>query len=201
MHKKTLFVITATFLFLSFQSRLALAQSDAPKLELGGQFVMMRFGVFNETDPGVGGRITYYVHPHIALESEVNFFHGDFEGGLARVSSWRTQWLSGVKAGVRSERVGMFGKFQAGLIHFGRASSPIICLAVFPVPLGCQVAAGKTDPAFDLGGVFEVYPSRRSLIRFDLSDNIIRYRGSFFKNPKGATHHNLKFNLGVGFRF
>ena len=198
--KRILFALTViTFLLCSRQP--SLAQSDAPKLELGAQFVTMRFSTFRETDPGVGGRVTYYVQRHIALESEVNFFHNNFESGLGRGSSWRTQWLSGVKAGVRSDRAGVFGKFQAGLIHFGRASGPIVCQAIIPPPLYCQVAAGKTDPAFDLGGVVEVYPSRRSLLRFDVSDNVIRFRGSFPEGPKGLTSHNLKFNVGVGFRF
>ena len=41
----------------------------------------------------------------------------------------------------------------------------------------------------DVGGVFELYPSRRTIVRFDFGDTIVRYPGiQFTQFPQGATH-------------
>jgi len=59
----------------------------------------------------------------------------------------------------------------------------------------------------DLGGVVEVYPSERAIIRADVGDTIIRFPqrtfGSF-NNPsiiRAETKHNLQVSVGFGWRF
>jgi hypothetical protein len=61
----------------------------------------------------------------------------------------------------------------------------------------------------DLGGVVEVYPSRRVVVRFDAGDTMIRYGAhdvldfgfnpEFFRAPAQTTH-NFQLSAGVGFR-
>jgi hypothetical protein len=61
----------------------------------------------------------------------------------------------------------------------------------------------------DIGGVVEVYPSRRVIVRFDAGDTMIRYgphdvldfshTPEFFRAP-GQTTHNFQLSSGVSFR-
>jgi hypothetical protein len=55
--------------------------------------------------------------------------------------------------------------------------------------------SGATEFALDIGGVFELYPSRRVAFRFDIGDTIIRFGGL------GFTSHNLQITTGVALRF
>jgi hypothetical protein len=58
--------------------------------------------------------------------------------------------------------------------------------------------------ALDLGGVLEFYPSRRTVIRFDVGDALIRFdRARLTPVPafRAEVTHNLQLNVGVGLRF
>lgn len=195
-----MFVLVGSIVFFG---QTALAQSETPRLELGAHVTALRLSEFKESEAGVGGRVTVNLNNHVALEGEVNFFPGD----LGAINASRAQGLFGVKAGQRWERFGLFGKARPGFMRFNEASPAPICIAVFPPPLGCALAEGRTEFAFDLGGVAEIYPSRRTVVRFDLGDTLIRYRGPFFRgHGRGArsedlTSHNLQFTAGFGVRF
>jgi len=59
-----------------------------------------------------------------------------------------------------------------------------------------------------VGGVFELYPSRRTIVRLDFGDTIVRYPGiPFTQIPQGTIvvkslySNKLQFSAGVGFRF
>ena len=188
------FSITIIALLLCFAGWNAQAQSETPKLEIGAHFPVLRFDDFADetTEPGLGGRIGYNVIEHVALEAEMNFFpregDGQFFGGFGRM----TQGLFGVKAGVRGEKVGVFGKARPGFIHYSSVPQ-VICIAA--IRADCTI--DKTNFAFDVGGVVEFYPSRRTVVRFDAGDLVIR------RSIVGATRttHNFQLNSGVGFRF
>ena len=174
-------------------------------------------------EPGFGGRVGYNFNRHLAVEAEVNFFprevgellSPDFNGGR------KLQGLFGVKAGRRYEHVGLFAKARPGFVRFaeGDFEQPqgTGCIAVFPPPLGCFEPSGRTDFALDVGGVVELYPSARTIIRFDAGDTILRSgehrlparvqlstTGPVFDSvvpvPAGTTH-NFQVGVGFGFRF
>jgi hypothetical protein len=176
-------VLFAAVLLLIVTAQDARAQSETPKVELGAQYTVLRLRDFDTTDSGVGGRITYNITDGFGIEGEMNFFPErriNF-ATLSSGNSRRTQGLFGVKTGIRSDGVGIFGKIRPGFIHFGDGA---------PGP-----SSGATEFALDLGGVFEVYPSRPVALRFDLGDTIIRFGGL------GFTSHNLQFTAGVALRF
>ncbi len=81
--------------------------------------------------------------------------------------------LVGLKSGFRWNRFGAFGKARIGLWHLTR-----------------------NHFAMDLGGVLELYPSRRTAIRIDAGDTILFYG----PGPLG-TVHNFQPGLGVSYRF
>lgn len=245
MRRKTLFTFTVT-LFFSLNLQSAHAQTEAAgKIEVGGQFsafnvmpgrasVTRTLPCFippcpvvtdstgeRSTEPGFGGRIGYNVTEYFTVEAEGNFFprEREFAGGR------KIQGLFGVKAGRRFEQVGVFAKARPGFVRFseGDLSQPrmgVACVFVIPAPAACYEPTARTDFAFDVGGVLELYPTRRTIIRFDAGNTIIRlgeHRAPVVINPQPGltalpsqvvvgsapsdTVHNFQGSIGFGFRF
>ena len=231
MRKNSIFVAILAVLTLFSNSQNAYSQSGAneKKFEAGAQFVLLNptielatftgivcvntpcpsFVPSNDRDwqPGVGGRCSFNVPDA-------------FKGGH------KLEGLFGVKAGKHFDKVGIFGKARPGFLRAGkgdiRPRSNVACIAmvtIFPPPIGCFETISKSSFAFDLGGVVEVYPSKRMLIRFDAGDTIIRLGernvpGVLNPGPgvlaptfltvvrvPAATTHNFQASVGIGFRF
>ena len=233
----------------------ARAQSDERKIEVGAQFSFLReslpssdsprgiittspspsllpYPINSQTSspnkPGFGGRVGYNFSSYIAVEGEFNFFPGQRKseqyiyfpglittGGtvvppIPRSSGHKTEAVFGLKAGGRVDNFGLFAKFRPGLVHFGEISG----------------IGADTNFAMDLGTVIEYYPSRRTLIRVDLSDLMVRFderrtgAGTYsftnltaflsgdvtFVSPShvlrpSQTTHNFRLGVGFGFRF
>ena len=201
----------------------ARAQADeTPRVEVGLQFSSLSFTrvVFSDThtEPGFGGRITYNLNDQVALEAEGNFFPKKNFASSTAQGGRAIEGLFGVKVGKRFERFGIFGKARPGFVIFTNAITEINALRVesggelFVIP-DLEFGA-KTHFATDVGGVIEIYHSRRLATRFDIGDTIIRYGerpGAFFSGQPGGgvnifTHpaetlHNFQFSAGVSFRF
>jgi len=210
-------------LFLFFGSQPICAQSKTPKFEVGAQFSLIHFSDLEITEPGFGGRFTYNINKHVAVEAEGNFFPREVKDSFGETlqGGRKTEGLFGVKLGARRKRVGVFGKLRPGFVHFGHLErNGIVCIAssssACPNP---PPVFRETDFALDVGGVVELYTSRRTLVRFDLGDTIIHSgsgesillpstfflpNGSSFPSTKAivrSTSHNLQFSIGFGFRF
>lgn len=170
-----------------------------------------------QTEPGLGARLGYGLNPYVTIEGEVNVFPRErdlrdleFNGGR------KIQGLLGVKVGRRYESVGLFVKARPGFVNFreGDLEQPAGtgCIAVFPPPLDCFETRGRTDFAFDVGGVLELYPSSRTIVRLDAGDTILRsgqHRvpvaspifGAVAVPVPAATMHNFQGSVGFGLRF
>ena len=229
MYKRFEIIFVAAVVLVSLDFESARGQTETAKFEISAVFTAIRQGddfyeIAREFEQrtrhniGGGGRFTFNLTDSIALEGELTFHpkeRGIFIGGLfplqqsgSFIGGERTQGLFGMKAGKRMERFGVFGKFRPGFMRFSRV----------PDCPGGEVARctsdGKNEPAFDLGGVFEYYPSRRLVVRFDAGDTIIRYRkltranfGNLPPDPRfplevgGGTVHNAQYSVGFGIRF
>jgi hypothetical protein len=211
MKRDTIILLAVTMLLL-VGSRSTQAQSDqTPKFEVGAQFSLLNIDRVSgkTTEPGVGGRFTYNATKNIGLEAELNFFPKDHNGESTNQEGGRiTEGLFGLKAGKRFERFGVFGKFRPGFVSFGRAFLAKDARLIIADPFNLSNFGRLTHFATDAGGVLEFYASRRSLVRFDLGDTIIRYgRQNFIdvfgrSSPNPAfTRHNLQFSAGFSFRF
>jgi hypothetical protein len=183
----------------------ATAQTVDPPFQLGVQVVGLTSGEFDKTDAGVSGRFSWQPVPLVGAEAEVAYFPKSFTDDPALESS-RVEGLFGVTVGPRVGQVRPFAKARAGFVTFRETSVPGACIAVVPPPLACTLAAGKTVPAFDLGGGLEVYPTTRTFLRFDLSDRMLRYPGPV-TDTDGALKsddffgHDFRFAVGAGVRF
>jgi hypothetical protein len=206
----------------------------APKFELGAQFTSLTFRttffrenfIFNAVSPfkttstelGLGGRFSVNLNDHLALEAEVNFFprKSSFRGASFRGDGRILQGQFGVKAGKRFQKFGIFGKARPGFVSYETMTDFLGFNPNFD-PFGTTSryllrTGRKTYFSTDLGGVFEFYPSRRILTRFDAGDTLIHYGAQTLPSllhpftsetmriPPELSH-NLQFSAGVGFRF
>jgi Outer membrane protein beta-barrel domain len=198
---KTIVLYTLTAILISSSVSVAQAQSDPPKFEVGGQFSVLNFERFTafgdnrRNELGGGGRFTFNFNKYVAAETQVDFFpqEDSVRIGTIDVPLWGNKTLAvfGVKAGGRSKRVGVFGKARPGFIHFSSVPLFFCVISSNPCP-----QANHTSFALDLGGVFEYYPSPRTVLRFDAGDTIIRHDKQFF-----GTSHSFQTSVGAGFRF
>lgn len=202
------------------------AQSDEKKFEVGGQFSSLHVptrtvstsGSFSVTtderniESGFGGRFGYQLSKYFTLEAEGNFFPRDRILGGGR----KVQAVFGVKVGKRFEKFGLFAKARPGFVRYERGDYVFGsggCVAVFPPPLGCFRPVARTNFALDVGGVLELYPSKRTIIRFDAGDTMVhlpaRNVAAFQANgispvvvsATPETKHNFQGSVGFGFRF
>jgi hypothetical protein len=170
------------------------AQTSVSKTEVGAQLSLIDLrDSIQEKPPGVGGRFTYNFTDYLSFDSELNYF------STAEVDLNRTQGLFGVKVGRHfgSPSIGLFTKARPGFMHFHGERQP-----------GVSVN-GTSKFALDLGGVLEVYPARRIILRLDVGDTIIFYNNETIRRlslPGGPqqqlnTSHSLQASIGIGFRF
>jgi hypothetical protein len=198
-----------------------------PRFEAGGQVTSLTFNpprffsgsvvIFGEnrplTETGFGGRFAFNLSDSVALESEVNYFPTS-DGVSTALRGRILQGQFGVKAGRRFQRFGFFGKARPGLFSFSRA---IKLVGTTPFTffgrefqLGIFETGRRSVFSMDLGGVFELYPSRRTVVRFDAGDTIIHYGSRSVEGftlslnvvtSPPETRHNFQFSTGFGFRF
>ncbi len=218
MKTRALFTHAAFILALLACAPPALGQErDAPKVEIGVQYTSLSINHVpaggTENAVGFGARATYNFNDYFAVEAEGNVYPGGAQsrlltGGAAQQAQF------GVKVGKRWNTFGLFAKARPGLVSFGET--------LRPVAVGGGVFNGfdyvrerKTHFSMDVGAVLEFYPSRRTLVRFDAGDTMIRYGehadivaapGTFLPFPVigtrgGEVGHNFQFTAGVGYRF
>lgn len=171
--------------------------AQTPRVEVGGHFTFLDFTpTYNFGDRhknfGLGGRFTYNLNKYVAAEAELDYFPTT-DSVYTFFPEWgrKTFALFGVKAGLRKQKFGIFGKARPGMAHF--TFVPIlVCPLSQPGP--CLQPA-KTNFAMDVGGVFEYYASRNVALRFDAGDTLIHHQRFF------GTTHQLQTSAGVVFRF
>lgn len=159
---------------------------------------------------GIGGRFTINLSKIIGLEAEVNFFPQDKQSPstvgtpltVIEPGGRKLQALAGPKIGMRKKAFGVFGKVRPGILWLDRYNAVI----GVGTPKNFYVLGERRENVgffnIDIGGVFEYYPSRRTVFRVDIGDTIIHYRKLPPKeiNPS-ITRHNLQISTGLGFRF
>ena len=213
---RTLFILTLIFLV---QSQ-ALAQSEElPKFEVAGEFTTLEREAFpgRRTEPGLGTRFTYNLNEMFSFEAAGYFFPK--QCSQCRNGGNAAEGLAGVKVGKRFEKWGIFAKGRPGAISFSRGALDVIVPPGVSSPFGPVEFEFKriTTFAMDVGGVVEIYASKRIVTRFDAGDTIIHFNrrnmNTIVFDPvantigpgtitiPGRTSHNFQFMTSVGFRF
>jgi hypothetical protein len=199
---------TLLLLTLVTFASVAVAQSTKDKIEIGVQTTSLTLVhpdfSFDWTEAGIGGRFAFNFNRSIAAEAEINFLPQKVAVLAAEGSAIQGQF--GVKVGKRFEKFGIFGKVRPGFLSVNK-------VGFFPPP-GSQCCPDiplerQTFFTIDAGGVLEFYPSRRTVVRFDAGDTLVRHRAQFaaiFPDPTlievrpAKFTHNFQFTAGVAFR-
>ncbi|HET6975967.1 MAG TPA: outer membrane beta-barrel protein [Pyrinomonadaceae bacterium] len=201
--KHSIFLLLSIFLVTS----VAVAQSKKEKIEIGVQTTSLtlfepEFSSFDSTQAGVGGRVTYNFNRSIAAEAEINFFPQKQFILTADGSAIQAQF--GVKAGKRFEKFGIFGKVRPGFLSVNRVGSLI------PGPTFAFTIDRRAFFTLNAGGVLELYPSKKLVVRFDAGDTMVRHPALFGQTSildpsislirPAKFNHNFQFTAGVAFR-
>jgi hypothetical protein len=192
---------------------------DVKKFEVAPELATISFEPDN-TKLGLGGRLTYNLNKHFALEAAYYFFPEDCNF-CGRLSGRTNEGLFGAKIGKRFQKWGIFGKVRPGLIHSSKGRFEYALAGNSPFTLnGTQfffVQKPETALAVDVGGVLEFYPTKRIITRLDFGGTIIRF-GRYTANfpsfdPVTETYSLKPFKIptdvqgtiqimaSVGFRF
>jgi hypothetical protein len=236
MSRRNLLLLAISLLVIQVEPEKVLAQNQ-PSAELGFQFpgLYQNNSTFfsnpprvflSDADPnlsrwapGLGGRAAYNLNRFWAIEAEANLFPRDnaINGRIVEV-------LTGTKIGLRTQKVGLYGKVRPGFLHMSKSLSA--CGITLGNETRCRFDKKRTDFALDVGGVLELYSSGNWFLRFDLGDTAQFFRGHDVEivvftpvaalKTSGAkialdsedpfderphTFHNLQFSIGVSFRF
>jgi hypothetical protein len=207
-------------IFSPYQNRTNAQQSkpapELPKYEVGIDFSTLTINP-GDTNAGLGGRFTYNLNRHVALETAGYFFPGKCATCNGEITGHMAEGLFGIKAGQRFKKFGIFGKARPGFINFSKGFfdiAPTRGSGPFPFTF---VVRHRTDFATDIGGVLEIYPKKRLLLRFDAGTIFDRFgrhtyhllntdpvTGAFTSvtaTTDPFTRRHFQFAAGVGFRF
>ena len=181
------------------------AQSSPARFELGGQVASTNSSQFDETDVGAGARISWHPTGWLGAEAEINGYPGNFPGQRA-FSRGRVEGLFGATVGGSFGSVRPFGRLRPGFVTFRKSPEPFACILIFPPPLACTLASGRTLFALDIGGGVEVYATPKTFVRVDAGDLLMKYPGPVFDTTLTARQraffsHNFRFAAGAGVRF
>jgi hypothetical protein len=219
MKTKLFFTLSSIGIVLLLSPQSTRAQSaDLPKYEVAADFTSITFTA-GQNEIGLGGRFTYNLNKHVALEAAGYIFPKKCQF-CAPHGGRITEGLFGVKAGKRFAKWGIFAKVRPGVLSFGDGQFDFVAITTDPI-LGTPIFNIKirrlTALAADVGGVLEYYPSKRFVIRLDVGTTIIHYPSRTNNVPifdstmgkdvlvpfriRGETRGSLQIMAGVGFRF
>jgi hypothetical protein len=178
---------------------MALAQE---RFDAAAHVAVARSSEFDANDTGVGGRLSWHPSALIGADAEMTVYPSSFPNANG-FSSGRVEGLFGVTVGPRLARLRPFARVRPGFVAFrGRT---IACILIFPPPLSCELAAGRTVFAVDVGGGAELFPSSRTVLRFDLGDRVLKYPGPSFHKGRATADafysHDFRLSAGAGVRF
>lgn len=150
----------------------AAAQTSYTRHEVSAGATYTRTNYFDPNLGGITGRYTFNVRRDFAVESAITFYPQDLLQAAAQ-GGRSFAWFTGAKAGVRRQKWGLFGKAAPGFWHFSSVSQWRIPQPFDPANIS-SVNRGRTHFAVELGGVLEIYPSARWIIRTDVSEVLRR---------------------------
>jgi hypothetical protein len=181
------------------------AQTSSGRIEVGAQVTSVSSGQFDAADAGLGGRVSWRPNSFLGLEAELNVFPRDFPGGRP-FSRRRFEGLFGATAGATFDRFRPFARVRPGFVAVQESPEPFACILIFPPPLTCTLASGRTLAAVDLGGGIDIATTERTFVRVDLGDRLVRYPGPVFDSDRMIHEdaffaHEFRFAAGAGVRF
>jgi hypothetical protein len=153
------------------------------RFEIGGQVADIRTGCIGQTNClypsfGVGTGASMNLNQHFAIDSNFNITPGLSKEGTNLAGGRASEFLIGVRAGVRARNYGFYLKAQPGFLRW----NDVIKQVVFPSPHTFAFIDGSIDHfVSDVGAGFEYSPSARIHIRTEVTD-LVMHSGSWSNN-------------------
>jgi len=160
---------------------------------------------FDARDTGAGVLLGVRMLGPVWAEGVLARYSGEFPGNRG-FSQNRIEGLFGVSAGPTLGQLRPFVKAGAGFVRYGAADGPFACIAIFPPPLSCQLASGRTLPVYELGAGLAIFPGSLTFARLDVSRRSVRYPGPSFTRAGDVRQDDfygsdLRLGFSAGFRF
>ena len=202
MRRGCSFAILVLCLFATSAAR---AQSESAtnqyKAEVGAFYTGIHLKGFGETINGLGGRFGYNINRYLAVDAEASFMPARHLGN--NQIGQNVQGFIGARAGMHSRYIGVFAKARPGVMSIGEVTSGFNCSGN---GFGTICRPSHNNFALDAGGIVELYPASRMIIRFDAGDTIVRIRNAtpgILSAPLTTidTTHNFQLSFGFGYRF
>jgi hypothetical protein len=199
-----MFRSSAVVLLLLF---ITIPQVQAQSFEAGVHFASSDWSEFDGVDRGVGGRLAWKASPRLGVDADVTWYPGEYPSDSIAFSGSRVEGLFGASYALLVDRVRPFVKASAGFLRSSEAPEGFPCIAIFPPPLNCLMAAGHTMPAFEFGGGVDIDLTDRTFLRVDAGARMLRYPGPSFQNGLREIREDnfwgaaLRFTIGAGVRF
>jgi hypothetical protein len=194
--------VLATIILLSAASA---AAQPAQRVEAAVHVAAASVPEFEGSDFGIGGRLAWHADDLISFEGELTLYPGEYPDTTIAFSRRRVEGLFGLTAGLRFGALRPFAKFRAGFLDVQETGEPRACILIFPPPLVCTLAAGRTLAAFDVGGGVELNVTPRAFIRVEAGDRMVKYPGPAIVEAgvmdESFWGHGLRFAVGAGVRF
>jgi hypothetical protein len=185
------------------------AQVAYTRHELGVSGTYTRTSYFDPNLGGITGRYTLNFRPELALETSFTFYPPHLSP-VAGQGGRSLSWFAGPKAGIRRNTWGLFGKAMPGFRHF--TSVPDFRIeSTSPLQVS-SVTEGRTHFALELGGVLELYPTSKWIIRTDVTEVLTRFGDDMrppiviptgiavFGYTPGEIHPSISISAGIGYR-
>lgn len=153
------------------------------------------------TEPGFGGYASYRFYHVFYFDSDLLYFPRGSNSSGAHDGGEILEGLFGLKAGIRRNHFGFFGKVRPGFNSYSQALSGISQSGEYSYDR-------STNFVLDLGGIVEFYPSEHGTLRLEAGDTHIYFDtrdinigGSTFPAGGGKLQHTIQIIAGYGWRF
>ena len=197
-------LLRLTSVVIAALSGVALAHGEEARWDAGAELAVSRLSSLEETAVGLGLRLSYRAHDWLALDGGVTFAPADL--GEPAFSGSQAELLLGLRVGPRPRPLGGYVALRGGFVRFSEAPGPLACIAIFPPPLPCVLAAGERPLAVQAGAGLERKLGRRALVRIEIGDRLVRMPGPSFDARREARledfwSHELRLAVSAAFRF
>lgn len=183
------------------------SETAPSRLQFGAQYslqTLQRDFFITRDESAVGGWLTYNLGSHFGVDAAASFFPREQKVVSFQQGGQMIQALAGVRWGIRRDHWGVFAKFRPGVQIYTLTSGFDFRQGLNPN----QPLPTFANLAFDTGGVFEVYTSKHTMLRFDAGNTQIYFRKRHFLDDQGnpftvpgETHPSIQITAGFGFRF
>ena len=179
---------------------------SAQSFEAGVHLPVAQWSDFDGTEVGIGGRITWKPSSLVGVDADLAWYPSEFPPDTLAFSASRFEGLFGVTVGPQIDRVRPFVKIAGGFLRSSEAPEPFACIAIFPPPLACLMAAGQTLPAVELGGGLQFDVPSRTFARVDIAGRWLQYPGPSFRSFPTVREEEfwgsgMRLSFGAGVRF